>query len=138
MVALRAAQHGAIYTRYADDLTFSTPAPGVLNAFPDIVRELASQLPYPRLAVNEDKTIFSSRAGRRVITGVTLTNDQCLSIGRERKRAIRAMYHHMLRGTLDDDAQQVLRGLIAFAEDVEPGFKRWLEKMANPPQSGEA
>lgn len=138
LVALRAAERGAIYTRYADDLTFSTSVPGVLDSFPDMVGELVRQLAYPRLTINEKKTVFASRAGRRVITGVTITNDQRLSIGRERKRAIRAMYHHMLRGMLDDDAQQELRGLIAFAEDVEPGFKRWLEGMAKPPQSGEA
>lgn len=138
LVAQRAAEHGAIYTRYADDLTFSTTVPRVLNSFPDMVSELVGQLPYPRLTINEAKTVFASRAGRRIITGVTLTNDHHLSIGRERKRAIRAMYHHMLRGMLDEEGQEELRGLIAFAEDIEPGFKRWLDRLARPPQSGKA
>lgn len=137
LVAQRAAERGAIYTRYADDLTFSTSVLGVLNTFPDMVRELVGQLSYPRLSINEEKTVFASRAGRRVITGVTLTNDRRLSIGRERKRVIRAMYHHMLRGMLDEDGRRELLGLIAFAEDIEPGFRRWLEGKAKPRQSGE-
>ena len=102
-----------------------------------MVRDLVGQLAYPRLAINEGKTVFASRAGRRVITGVTITNDHRLSIGRERKRAIRAMYHHMLRGSLDDKGQQELRGLIAFAENIEPGFKMWLEEMAKARPRGE-
>ena len=137
LIAQHAAEHGAIYTRYADDLTFSTSVPDVLNSFPDMVRDLVGQLAYPRLAINEGKTVFASRAGRRVITGVTITNDHRLSIGRERKRAIRAMYHHMLRGSLDDKGQQELRGLIAFAENIEPGFKMWLEEMAKARPRGE-
>jgi RNA-directed DNA polymerase len=135
LASRQAAERGAIYTRYADDLTFSTSVPGVLSSFPNMVRGLLDQLAYPRLVINEEKTVFASRAGRRVITGVTLTNDRRLSIGRERKRTIRAMYHHMLRGTLDDDGQQELRGLIAFAEDIEPGFRLWLQGMAKPHQS---
>lgn len=138
LVAQCSAEHGVFYTRYADDLTFSSSNPGVLNTFPEMVREILIQLAYPRLSINEDKTVFASRAGRRVITGVTLTNDKRLSIGRERKRRIRAMHHRMMLGMLDEDSQRELFGLIAFAEDIEPGFRQWLEGKTKPPRSGEA
>lgn len=133
LVAQFAAEHDVIYTRYADDLTFSTSVRDTLSSFPEMVRKIVDQLAYPRLAINDEKTVFASRAGRRVVTGVTLTNERRLSIGRERKRAIRAMYHHMLRGLLEEEALEELNGLIAFAEDVEPGFKKWLERVASPP-----
>jgi RNA-directed DNA polymerase len=45
-----------------------------------------------------------------------------VSLGRERKRMIRAAVHHMARGLLDEEARLRLRGLLAFAQDVEPEF----------------
>lgn len=118
------------YTRYADDLALSTKSPGVLDIYPTLVRDIANNLDYPKLVVNENKTVFASRAGRRVVTGVTLATDHKVSIGRERKRAIRAMYHRMTLGQLDADGKQELEGLLAFAEDIEPGFRAWLTKMS--------
>ncbi len=116
------------YTRYADDLTLSASASGVLSSYPNFVSELAESLDYPKLVLNGKKTVFASRAGRRIVTGVTLTADHQLSIGRIRKREIRAMYHRMTMGKLSPDEQRVLAGLIAFANDIEPGFSAWLTK----------
>ena len=126
----KAREDGISYTRYADDLALSADNSGALNGYPKLVQEIADGLEYPRLLLNETKTVFASRAGRRIITGVTLTADHRLSIGRERKRKIRAMYHHMILGNLSVDEQQELAGLIAFAEDIEPGFAAWLARSA--------
>jgi retron-type reverse transcriptase len=123
-----AASDGVIYTRYADDLALSSQTSGTLEKYPGLVAKLAGNLSYPQLELNERKTIFASRAGRRVITGVTLTADRHTSIGRKRKREIRAMYHRMILGKLSPDEQQKLAGLIAFANDVEPGFSTWLSR----------
>ena len=118
------------YTRYADDLALSSRTSGILNRYPDLVAKIAESLDYPQLSLNEKKTVFASRAGRRVVTGVTLTADHQLSIGRARKREIRAMYHRMALGMLSPDEQRELAGLISFADDVEPGFASWLSKSA--------
>lgn len=126
----RAESDGVTYTRYADDLTLSAITPGTLDIYPKNVRNIAKRLMYPRLSVNEGKTVFASRASRRIVTGVTLTADHKLSIGRKRKREIRAMYHKMILGELGGEEQSRLAGLIAFAEDIEPGFTTWLERTA--------
>ena len=130
-LAAAATSDGITYTRYADDLALSSRGRGTLNNYPDLVAKLAGSLDYPQLELNERKTVFASRAGRRVVTGVTLTVDRQTSIGRKRKREIRAMYHRMLLGKLRLDEQQELAGLIAFADDVEPGFSAWLAKSMN-------
>ena len=119
---------GVTYTRYADDLALSSRTLGVINNYPGLVAKLTQGLEYPQLELNEKKTIFASRAGRRVVTGVTLTADHQLSIGRVRKREIRAMYHRKFLGKLSPDQQRELAGLIAFADDVEPGFAAWLSR----------
>ena len=126
---LAAERDGVTYTRYADDLALSSRPSSVLANYPDLVARIVNGLDYPKLALNDKKTVFASRAGRRVITGVTLTSDYRLSIGRARKREIRAMYHRSILGKLSPEEQQELAGLIAFANDIEPGFSAWLSKL---------
>nr|WP_256228305.1 retron St85 family RNA-directed DNA polymerase [Variovorax sp. YR750] len=121
-----AAADGVRYTRYADDLALSVCRSGALKNYPSLVSKIVADLKYPQLKLNEGKTVFASRAGRRVVTGVTLTADHQLSIGRTRKREIRAMYHRMVLGKLSAEEQRELAGLIAFADDIEPGFAAWL------------
>ena len=130
-LSLAAASDGVTYTRYADDLALSSLTSGTLNSYPGLVSKLARTLSYPQLELNESKTVFASRAGRRVITGVTLTADRQISIGRTRKREIRAMYHRMILGKLSPAEQQKLAGLIAHANDIEPGFSAWLSRSMN-------
>lgn len=121
-------KHDVTYTRYADDITLSARRRDALDGFVPAVRSLLDNLPYPRLAINEAKTVHASRAGRRVVTGLVLTPEGLVSIGRERKRLIRALYHRSLSGQLDPKQLQQLAGLMAFAEGVEPGFCARLSK----------
>ncbi len=130
-LAAAAGAEGISYSRYADDLALSASRSGALNGYPKLVSQIVEDLEYPRLKLNEEKTVFASRAGRRVITGVTLTADHRLSIGRARKREIRAMYHRMILGKLSADEQRELAGLIAFANDIDPGFAAWLKRASN-------
>lgn len=114
------------YTRYADDLTFSCNEKGALDRVLEFVRLSLDRLEYPRIAINERKTVFASRKSRRVVTGIVLTPDHKLSVGRARKRLIRATYHRFLLGELDGKKTEELLGLIAFVESVEPGFRERL------------
>jgi hypothetical protein len=45
-----------------------------------------------------------------------------VSLGRERKRTIRAMAHKQKIGQLSELDQLKLRGFLAFANDIEPAF----------------
>jgi RNA-directed DNA polymerase len=128
LLSIAAASNDVTYTRYADDLALSSRTPGTLDNYPDLIEGLVVGLNYPRLQLNKKKTVFASRAGLRTITGVTLTASREISIGRKRKRQIRAMYHHEILGKLSQTEQERLAGLIAFAEDIEPGFSDWLSK----------
>jgi RNA-directed DNA polymerase len=122
------ARDGVAYTRYADDLTFSCNLAGVLAKYPDAITRIVDELAYPRLALNTEKTVFASRSGLRMVTGITLTPNYALSIGRDRKRSIRVMYHRYSKGLLDQPEQQKLFGMLAFADSIEPGFSHNLSK----------
>lgn len=120
---------GVTYTRYADDLALSTNNPRVLDNVLEIVKKLCAELDYPRLVLNEEKTVFTSRKHSRRLTGLYLTPDRKLSIGRDRKRLIRSMVFNYSAGILELDAVPKLRGLIAFAHSIEPEFLLTLERM---------
>jgi RNA-directed DNA polymerase len=119
---------GVTYTRYADDLAFSSEHFDVLGKYPSLVKKLVQEIEYPHLIINEHKTVFASKAGKRILTGITLTPEQGLSIGRDRKRLIRAMFHRHLQGQLSQKEEQKLIGLLAFADSIEPDFSKRLKK----------
>lgn len=123
------AERGINYTRYADDLTFSTNIKGLLFDVPSILENMLPKYSLGKIRINKGKTIFSSKAHNRHVTGITLTNDEKLSIGRKRKREISVMTHYFINGKLGIEETQKLIGLLAFAKHIEPTFhSKILEK----------
>lgn len=120
------------YTRYADDLTFSAKRTGYLTRVETAVRRVIGQVKWPRLTLNEDKTVLATMKFHRQVTGLVLTNDRKVSLGRDRKRKISAAVHHALLGKLDKVAAAKLAGLIAFANSAEPEFVKSLERKYGP------
>lgn len=114
------------YTRYADDLAFSTSTPGMLDEVETFVRYLVSDLPYLALSLNETKTINVSTKRRRTLVGLTLSNDGRASIGRDAKRELRAAVHNLSSGALDVSEVARLRGRLAFTFAIDPDFVRSL------------
>lgn len=109
------------YSRYADDLYFSCAEQGVLPGLEQTVTRIIDHAQLPRsIAVNVAKTHHSSRQGRRVVTGLILTSDGRISIGRQRKRWIRSLVHRYEE--LDGDKKRELAGLLSFIHAVEPNY----------------
>ncbi|WP_081908787.1 retron St85 family RNA-directed DNA polymerase [Ferriphaselus sp. R-1] len=117
------------YTRYADDLALSTNTPKVLNDAYNFVRQLCRETQYPRVSLNEKKTVFVSNKFRRELTGLVLSNEGRPSLGREKKRQIRSMAHHFSLGQIPPEDVPHLRGLIAFAISIEPEFIESIKRM---------
>ncbi|WP_414447596.1 retron St85 family RNA-directed DNA polymerase [Burkholderia sp. 22PA0099] len=121
-ISQRAQSDGVIYTRYADDIALSSTHAGLLSDYVDFVTATLARLTYPQVKINRSKTVHASRAGRRVVTGIVLTPDGGLSVGRDRKRLVRSMFHRRILGLLTTEESDALDGLLAFIDDVEPGF----------------
>lgn len=115
-------QYGVTYTRYADDLTFTTNNRGVLFEFPGLVDRVCKEISYPALSINAKKTVFSSKKNNRHVTGLVLTNDGKVSLGRDRKRYVKSLVYQFSIGALDEAQMQKLRGLISFAKHVDFSF----------------
>lgn len=117
-----ASAFGAIYTRYADDLYFSTNAPNVLSDLLGEIRKLFDQLSFPKVVINEEKVIFTSRKRRKVVTGLVITSDKKISLGREKKRYIRGLLYRFGEGGLGEKEISYLKGYLSFCKVSEPGF----------------
>lgn len=121
-------QAGVTYTRYADDMTFSTQHENVLFTLKEQISTLIVQSGYENIAINESKTVFSSKAHNRHVTGVTLTNDDKLSVGRKNKRYASSLIFRFKMGALSADETLMLKGLLAHYFYIEPGFKLSMQK----------
>lgn len=120
--------NGITYTRYADDLTFSTNTSGILFSVPDIVRSTLLRFYGTKIQINQFKTAFSSKKHNRHVTGLTITNDNTISIGREKKRYIKHLVHNFIEEKITLEDLSYLRGYLGFIKYVEPSFLTSLEQ----------
>jgi RNA-directed DNA polymerase len=119
---------GLVYTRYADDITLSTR--GELDRDKAIVavQRALSRAKYTSVRLKAEKTILVSSKFARRVTGLVITPEKRLSLGRDRKRTISAMVHHAYCRKLNAEELPRLSGLLAFAMDVEPTFISMLRR----------
>jgi RNA-directed DNA polymerase len=121
-VSAAVAKDNVVYTRYADDLTFSAKRTGNLTGVEKTLKVIIRETKTPRLCLNESKTVLATKKFRRVVTGLVLADNGAVSLGRERKRELSAAVHHFVLGRLNAEKVVKLSGLLAFANSVEPAF----------------
>lgn len=118
-----AKRNGGVYTRYADDLTFSfKTAEGLkLGRFRWWVDQVCQQEGF---TINQDKFRVIRDSQRQVVTGIVV--NEALRIPRERRRLYRAMLHNCEKNGVDAEARgnpqfkQYLRGFAAYLNMVQP------------------
>jgi hypothetical protein len=118
---------GLRYTRYADDITFSSRGWLDYEATLATVRRTLQVARNTSIRINDEKTILASSKTARRVTGLVITPENKISLGRERKRLISAMVHHTYLRRLEAGDWPKLAGLLAFAADAEPAFVRRLQ-----------
>ncbi len=117
-----AARHGAAYTRYADDLTFSLQAAGAVGK---LLKSARAVLRSEGFEEHPDKTRVMRRGRRQEVTGLTV--NQKLSLPREELRALRALIHNVGKRGLASENREghphfeaYLRGRISYLHMVDP------------------
>lgn len=107
------------YTRYADDLTFSSMSPSRLVAIMPTIRHIVQDEGF---ALNTGKTRRMGPRQQCRVTGLVVSGGQA-GVGRARKRRLRAAIHRLLQGQLGPDeraAQQAhVQGWLAFVNAVD-------------------
>ncbi len=115
-------ERGLIYTRYADDLFISTTESGGFKGIEALIGIISDNFTYAKLQINSSKTAYLSMRNRRIITGLIITPDHQVSLGRARKREIKSLIFRFISQKLEIEEIFRLKGLVAFAKDVEPSF----------------
>ncbi|NPE30691.1 RNA-directed DNA polymerase [Methanococcoides sp. SA1] len=110
------------YSRYADDITIS----GSSN-LPMHKQKILEIIEKNLFIVNEDKTRMFSQGSKQKVTGLVV-NDK-VSIGRNRKKKIRAIVHNILKnGPVRENREnhpffkEKIFGELAFVKMVDPEF----------------
>jgi hypothetical protein len=122
IIARECERMNVLYSRYADDICFSTNTPNVLSNVKNAVQRILLTILSPRITINDDKTVFTSKKRKRLVTGLVLTSDRRVSIGRTKKRYIKGLCHRFILGNLSNDEASYLYGYLSYIKSVEPIF----------------
>lgn len=117
-----ASQHGFIYTRYADDLTFS--GEGVKASKDEIISLVSSALQGIGLKINSKKTKLMPYYQRQVVTGIVVNNER-LTLSRAKKEEI--FQHIKNREPVKFTDSE--RGLLEYVRFVDLVFFNKLQKL---------
>lgn len=111
-----------IYTRYADDLTFSASNRDILESTYKFINTLINKTKHPKLVINKSKTRYIGKGRSKRITGVVITHDGKLGVGRYLRKKIRAMVYLYSKNNLNQDDIPYLHGMLSHINNVEKEF----------------
>lgn len=120
------------YTRYADDLTFSTNDNKILGSYDDFISEVTASISKAGFEVNEAKTRLQYRGKRQTVTGLTVNRkiNPCIEFIKQ----TRAMAHSMYKNGkcfLDNEevSMNTLHGRFAFINQADVYNRNRLKKI---------
>jgi RNA-directed DNA polymerase len=121
---------GLVYTRYADDLIFSSPNDFERGAAVGLVRAARKILRSERFIMHEQKTSIIPPGARKLVLGLLVDGDRIRMSRRLRSRItnhirgveVFGLSQHMthVRFSSIDGFVRHVSGLLAFANDIEP------------------
>lgn len=106
------------YTRYADDICISSNKP--INK--KVKKYLISELKKYKLSMNESKTVLQSNKAKNVITGVNVTPEGNITVGREKKEEIKYLFYEFMFKSQDEKLYNRLKGNLSYLYQVEPKY----------------
>ncbi len=115
------------YSRYADDLSFSSNDILKLN---ELYLDLVNIIKKYKFSVNKRKTRYLTGKNRIQVTGLILNSGR-LTIGRNRKRLLRAKLYSYFSSKNKTIDKKVLLGELAFLRDIEPNYYKIMIKYKN-------
>lgn len=117
----KCSQMNIVYTRYADDLYFSTHESEKLKNILPLIKEFL-KIFFIKLKINEDKNIFTSKKRKQQVTGLVLTTDNKLSIGKKKKRYIKSLIFKYSQNNLEFEKINYLKGYLSYLYSIEPEY----------------
>lgn len=107
-----------VYTRYADDLTFSSDNRMLLNKIEKFIKYIVTDEGF---TINDKKTRYLSNDVKKTVTGITI-NDDGIHVDKKFKRDLRAQIYCSIKLKDYQNNSQIL-GKIAYVNSIEKGFR---------------
>ena len=108
------------YSRYADDMVFSTNKQGACQEIKNCVMQLLIDIGSPTLKLNEQKTRYlSSSGGSALVTGLRLCYDTHMTVHRKYKDEIRRLFYCLEKGLLSEKEKKSLKGHLSYLKYVD-------------------
>ena len=107
-----------VYTRYADDLTFSSDNRMLLNKIEKFIKYIVTDEGF---TINDKKTRYLSNDVKKTVTGITI-NDDSIHVDKKFKRNLRAQIYCSIKLKNYQNNSQIL-GKIAYVNSIEKGFR---------------
>jgi len=110
-----ARRRGMVYTRYADDMSFSASSASELARVRPFVSHIIRDCGF---RLNDSKSRLVGPRGRKVVTGLVVAQNG-VGVGRHQLRELRARIHHAHRQPKGPHAAS-LQGWLDYVSDVDP------------------
>jgi RNA-directed DNA polymerase len=118
-----------IYTRYADDLIFSTNKKGACFKLKEDITNLVISLDSPKIIINDNKTrLWSSSGGSANVTGLKVCSDGHITIHKKQKDHVRLLLSLLSQNKLAEEEMPSLSGHLAYIQHVAPAFYTKLQQ----------
>ena len=116
-----AKKHRLDYTRYADDLTFSTNKGDFMDNYQSFMTELSKEIERNGFIINENKTRLVRRESKQTVTGLTVNKK--INVDRSFYKLTRAMADCLYKtGSFDIDGEpgtiNMLEGRFSFIDQI--------------------
>lgn len=112
-----------IFTRYADDLVFSTDKKGACIELLKDVTTFIDCMTKPKISINKSKTkLGTSTGGSASVTGLKICSDGHITIHNKQKDHIRLLLSLYSKGMLKEDEHKSLLGHLSYCHYVAPAF----------------
>lgn len=123
-----AERRGFVYTRYADDMSFSAPSASTLATSRPFISHIIHDSGF---RLNTAKSRLVGPRGRKTVTGLVLA-EQTVGIGRQRLRELRARIQHA-HIALDSPNLNPIQGWLDHVSDADPNryqvLARYIERL---------
>lgn len=134
-LAALSGEYELTYTRYADDLTFSGDSISQDVILPKIAKILKEE----GFALKIKKTRYLPQNRRKIITGISISSGEKLTIPKAKKREVRQNVHYILKRGLSGHQRHIkssdpaylkrLLGYLSFWHSVEPDNKYVIDSL---------
>jgi hypothetical protein len=121
-----------IYTRYADDIIFSSSQPFYSQHFLETVNEILKDATMNKMQINREKTKILKNTSRLYLVGIKLNKDNQLTYGHEKKKELKLALYNLFKGyeqgTVSQEEAWELLGKFSYMKQIEPNYADYLER----------